>query len=140
MGGDGWIDFTPSGGTPPYTYSWSNGSMDEDPAGLVAGTYTVTVTDSEGCTGTVDVTVTSQVGIADLDLIDLQVFPNPNAGEFSVVGDFENGVFEVFDLSGRTVGSTAIGLADRTVITLNEVSTGTTLSVGSVRMESESQE
>lgn len=39
-----------SQGTPPYTYLWDNGST--DPARWVtAGTFWVTVTDSEGCTG-----------------------------------------------------------------------------------------
>ncbi len=34
------------GGTPPYTYSWSTGGTEATMAGLVAGTYTVTVTDA----------------------------------------------------------------------------------------------
>lgn len=45
-----------SNGTPPYSYEWENGST--DPARWVtAGTFWVTVTDSEGCTGsdTIDV-------------------------------------------------------------------------------------
>lgn len=127
QGGDGSIDFTPSGGTPPYTYVWSNGSTDQDPSGLIADTYTVTVTDSEGCTGTVTVEVTNQVGISDLELINLQVYPNPNSGEFSVVGDFGDGVFDVTDLSGRIVESTSTWLSDRVTINIKDASTGTYL-------------
>lgn len=37
-----------SGGTPPYTYLWSNGATDPYITGLVAGTYSVTVTDDLG--------------------------------------------------------------------------------------------
>lgn len=48
----GAIDLTPSGGVAPYTYLWSNSSMIEDPSNLPAGTYTVIVTDSNGCTST----------------------------------------------------------------------------------------
>ncbi len=48
-GMDGMIDITPGGGT-SYTYIWSNGSMMEDPSGLMAGTYSVTVTNQDGCT------------------------------------------------------------------------------------------
>ncbi|HXH19993.1 MAG TPA: SprB repeat-containing protein, partial [Chitinophagales bacterium] len=55
---DGSIDLTPSGGTSPYTYSWSNGATTQDITNLIAGTYTVTVTDSKGCTVSASGTVT----------------------------------------------------------------------------------
>ncbi|NVJ45850.1 MAG: SprB repeat-containing protein, partial [Cytophagia bacterium] len=54
----GEIDITPSGGTAPYTYSWSNGSTAEDLANVVAGTYTVIVEDDEGCSVNLTVTIT----------------------------------------------------------------------------------
>ncbi|MCC7302422.1 MAG: gliding motility-associated C-terminal domain-containing protein [Bacteroidia bacterium] len=42
-----------SGGTGNLTYSWSPGNMTTtNPTGLCAGTYTVTVTDANGCTST----------------------------------------------------------------------------------------
>ncbi|MEM6725467.1 MAG: SprB repeat-containing protein, partial [Bacteroidota bacterium] len=50
---DGDIDLTVGGGTPPYTYFWNNGGgLSEDPTGLTASVYTVTVTDNNGCTST----------------------------------------------------------------------------------------
>lgn len=48
---------TASGGTPPYTYQWSNGDSGETIVNLAAGTYTVTATDANGCTGTGMVTI-----------------------------------------------------------------------------------
>ena len=47
--GDGSIDITISGGSPPYSYSWSNGASSEDLENIEAGDYTVTVTDNNGC-------------------------------------------------------------------------------------------
>ncbi len=56
---DGAIDLTVSGGQNPYTFDWNNGSTLQDIIGLGAGTYLVTVTDSNGCTATIAATVVS---------------------------------------------------------------------------------
>ncbi len=46
---DGTISLTVVGGSPSYTYAWSNGATTDNLSGLVAGTYDVTVTDTHNC-------------------------------------------------------------------------------------------
>lgn len=45
------------GGTEPYTYQWSNGGTVSGITDLSPGTYSVTVTDANNCTGTAEGTV-----------------------------------------------------------------------------------
>ncbi|MDD2634083.1 MAG: gliding motility-associated C-terminal domain-containing protein [Bacteroidales bacterium] len=45
--GNIFLDVT--GGTEPYTYTWSNGLSTEDNTNIVAGTYNVTIVDDHGC-------------------------------------------------------------------------------------------
>ena len=49
-GSNGQIDLTPNGGTAPYTYAWSNSATSQDLINIVAGNYSVVVTDDQGCT------------------------------------------------------------------------------------------
>jgi hypothetical protein len=48
----GSITVNPSGGTAPFSYLWSNGSNNQTVDNLLAGSYTITVTDNAGCTKT----------------------------------------------------------------------------------------
>jgi len=47
---NGTANITVTGGTAPYTFLWSTGSMDEDPDNFGAGSYNVVVTDANDCT------------------------------------------------------------------------------------------
>ena len=62
----GAINTTPGGGNAPYTFNWSNGASTEDLSNIPPGTYTVTITDNNGCTVVRDV-------IVDDNLININV-------------------------------------------------------------------
>ena len=56
---DGSIDITvDGGGTETYSYAWSNGATSEDLSDIGAGTYTVIVTDENGCSEEITVEIT----------------------------------------------------------------------------------
>jgi hypothetical protein len=61
---DGSIISFGSGGTPPYSYLYSNGGTTQTQSGLAAGSYNVTVTDVNGCTGTSSVYVGSSTPVS----------------------------------------------------------------------------
>jgi hypothetical protein len=56
---------TVNGGTTPYSYSWNTTSEQPTatPSGLAAGTYTVSVTDAQGCSSTTSVTITEPIAV-----------------------------------------------------------------------------
>lgn len=49
---DGELTANTTGGTPPYSYLWSDGQLASSAIGLGLGSYSVTVTDANGCTAT----------------------------------------------------------------------------------------
>lgn len=60
---------TPIGGTGPFEYTWTSGSMEQTATGLAAGAYSVTITDANGCTAT----ATAQINATDLEAPVIQV-------------------------------------------------------------------
>lgn len=78
-GADGAIDVTMSAGTAPFTFAWSNGSSQEDIAGLTGGNYSVLVTDANGCAWNSAWTITESPAI----VIDASVSSYPNGYEVS---------------------------------------------------------
>ncbi|MCW3083536.1 MAG: hypothetical protein JWP12_902 [Bacteroidetes bacterium] len=74
----GAIDINVTGGTPPYTYMWSNLSPAQDPSSLTAGNYSVTVIDNSGCHATLNATVSQPSPIA----VATAVVTSPTCGNF----------------------------------------------------------
>lgn len=73
---NGSIDITPSGGNGSYAFSWSNGATTEDLVNLNSGSYTVTITDGLGCSGTNSFTIVNNLtGCSNFCYTEI----NPNA-------------------------------------------------------------
>ncbi|GAB5525353.1 MAG: hypothetical protein Roseis2KO_32250 [Roseivirga sp.] len=75
-GSDGGATVSASGGTSPYTYTWSNGATNASITGSVAGTYTVTVTDNNGATATSESTITQPTALSAGSVVDQNVSVN----------------------------------------------------------------
>lgn len=60
----GSITLSVSGGAPAYTYNWGGGITTQNRSGLMAGTYTVTVTDSKNCTASSAIVVANPTAIS----------------------------------------------------------------------------
>ena len=78
-GNDGTADITVSGGTAPISYLWSNGETTEDLSGLVAGNYSLTITDANGCVFVENVTINQPPVAIALTASNwtANIFPNP---------------------------------------------------------------
>lgn len=63
---NGTISLLTTGGTPPFAYLWSNRATTPNLSGIPSGVYTVSVTDSRGCTFTspTAITITSPTAVS----------------------------------------------------------------------------
>lgn len=58
----GILSAQPAGGTPPFTYLWSNGKTDAVASGFSFGNHTLTLTDANGCQTTADYSLAPGTG------------------------------------------------------------------------------
>ena len=118
---DGAIDVTITGGTTPYSISWSNGATTEDLVGIPGGTYIITVTDASGCTATQSFTVNEPPAIVISGTItDASCSGSPDGAiDITVSGgtppytySWNGGVFTTEDLNGIGAGTYTVTVTD----------------------------
>ncbi|MEQ8910594.1 MAG: lamin tail domain-containing protein, partial [Vicingaceae bacterium] len=73
---DGGATASATGGTAPYTYAWSNGATTASITGVASGTYTVTITDNNGCSDTDNSTITEPTALVAATVVDSNVSCN----------------------------------------------------------------
>lgn len=91
-GNDGTATANVTDGVSPYTYKWSNGDTQQIARNLVAGLYTVEVTDGLGQKSTCEVTI-SQPELLELTA-QVMFDYNKNKAELSDIDQFLNGISE----------------------------------------------
>lgn len=124
-GTNGSIDLTVSGGTSPYSYGWSNGATTQDLSGLAAGFYSVTVTDANGCTGTLNVTIIEQsnLTINIVSVVNSQCNVNTGSIDISISGGSGNYTYLWMPNGETTQDLTNLGPGTYTV-TVTDVTLG----------------
>lgn len=117
---DGSATVNPTGGTPPYTVTWSTSATGNAALNLAPGSYTVAVTDANGCTRTETFIVGVSTGINDVkDAISLSIYPNPTSGivnvdiELNTTADVN---VDVYNMVGeRVIEVKALNVSNNTV-------------------------
>ncbi len=100
-----------AGGTAPYTYAWNTTPIQTTPIAtdLVFGDYECVITDSNGCTAAVTVTVDFLESINQLDALSkFEILPNPAQTITTLDIEFDNAFdvqVEVYDVVGRLLQS-----------------------------------
>lgn len=104
------IDVT--GGTAPYAFNWSNGFTTEDLNNVPSGSYTLDLTDANGCSETITVTVpfgsldSLQASLDGLNIDGITIYPNPSNGMATIdLNKVECDLIQVFSISGQLVQS-----------------------------------
>jgi len=91
---NGSIDVSPSGGTGALTFAWSPGSAtSEDLSGLASGSYTITATDTYGCSNTATIQISEPNPIAAQGTITNVSCYGSNNGSIVVSPSGGNGVY-----------------------------------------------
>ncbi len=115
----GEIDITVGGGTPNYSYVWSNSATTQDLTGLAPGDYTVTVSDNNGCTILLTETILEPTSLS----VSTQRTINYSGSDVSCAGN-SDGAVEVI-ISGGTPGYNVSWSSGQTTQQINSLAAGT---------------
>lgn len=121
---DGSATVTPSGGTPPYTYLWNAAAGNQTTAtadSICPGEACVTITDANGCVLDTCVTILTNIDAATENT--LNIYPNPNQGQFRVEGIKPGDVLDIYDLRGKHILK-RVSTSSNEEIRLGELSKG----------------
>ena len=117
----GAIDVTVTGGTIPYSYSWSNGETTQDLTNVGAGNYQLILTDNNGCFLTTNYTLTQPNAALSTtnSVTDVSCFGGTNgaisvstAGGTSPYSYFWNTSSTTEDLTGLGFGTYTLTVTD----------------------------
>jgi hypothetical protein len=76
-----------AGGTPPYSYQWSDGQTGQTAVNLSAGTYNITATDQSGNTGTASVNITQPTLLSTIANVSGVLTCNQPSVQLSALGN-----------------------------------------------------
>ena len=104
----GAIDVTVSGGTPPYLYNWDNNQQTEDLTNLIAGVYSISVTDSAGCSLAAFYEISEDTtgqsdGLDEVAYFNIHAYPNPSNGDVTISWSGELISLELISALGQVI-------------------------------------
>lgn len=126
---NGAITLNNIGGTPPYSYLWSDGNTNPSRTGLSPGLYNVCVTDDNNCSSCYSFTVSEPPsGISTVDNSNsLLVFPNPSKGNFRILTGKDistvNLKLNIYSVTGAIIKSVSMK-ENSSGIHVNDLATG----------------
>ena len=125
---DGWAFSNANGGTSPYTYLWSpGGETTQTITGLPQGSYTLCVTDANGCISCEIFNISWSNGINETLSADIiSVFPNPFSFSTTLQSDnlFHNATLSVYNSQGQQVKQFVIRNSSSFVIRRDNLPSG----------------
>ena len=111
---DASINVNVAGATAPYVFAWTDATgnplgVDNPLIGIGIGSYNMVITDDNACTYPYTFTITDCVGIEEMEMASLNIFPNPSNGSFTINHDaLKNASWSLYDISGKLLHSERI--------------------------------